>query len=145
MTGQQQQIVTAFEELGLSPEEIAEQQEIEELSVKATLLQFSGKFRTECKEDGASIVNHNFADNDLVEANATIAYIMRNGEDEHVRFRAAKYIRDDKKGRLDALKNLSKLNINVAIFNEQLLKAREAKEKSKSPGGPPLLEAELIG
>lgn len=148
MTGQQQQILTAFEQLGMTVDEIALDNDVEVLSVKSTLLQYSEAYRNSCKVSGEK-EDTNFTGNDLEEANQVILSLMRHAEDENLRGRMAKYIRDDKKGRLDALSGLGKININVAIFNQQLLKARQAKERSKLNGNGHkakslTLEAELV-
>jgi len=127
LTGTNQQIVTAYETLDMSAADISQEFDMEELSVKACLMQFSDKYRQATKK----MVNNDFNDDELVEANQAIIATMRNTEDEHLRLRAARYIRDDKKGRLDILNGIGKMNVNIVMFNERLLQARQAKEKSK--------------
>lgn len=125
---QNTQIVTAFEELKLSPAQIAEQfPPLTEVSVKACLMQFSGKYRASMNQD----VLLNFSDKELVEANDTLLHLMRHSEDEHLQFKVAKYIRDDKKGRLDIGKNLGGQQINAYIFNQYLIEGKEALKLSK--------------
>jgi hypothetical protein len=51
-------------------------------------------------------------------------------EDEQLRFRAAKYLRNDKKGRLDR-SEFKTLNINIAEFNALLQQGRDAMKKAK--------------
>jgi hypothetical protein len=127
LTGTNQQIVSAFETEGMKPEEIAVEFELDPVAVKATLMQFSPIFRDSIKTDKSL----DFHDNDLLDANDTIVRIMRHTEDENLALRAAKYVRDDKKGRLDVLSGLGKININIAVFNQRLLEARQAKAQSK--------------
>lgn len=73
----------------------------------------------------------NFSDKELVEANDTLLRLMRHSEDEHLQFKVAKYIRDDKKGRLDIGKNLGGQQINAYIFNQYLIEGKEALKLSK--------------
>jgi hypothetical protein len=109
----------------MTPEQIAEEYNLEIESIKATLMQFSSVFRQNAKKDDQL----NFTDQELIAANQTIAQIMQYSEDDNLRLRAARYLRDDKKGRLDAVK-MAGLNINVLQFNVQLQKARKAIQES---------------
>lgn len=129
LTGLNQQIVTAYDTLDMTIEEIATEFDFDILSVKACLMQFSRRFKDEIKEADDKSVE--FDNAEMEESKETILYLMRHAEDEHLKGRMAKYIRDDKKGRLDALSGLKSLNVNIALFNERLLQARAAKEKSK--------------
>jgi len=128
MTGANQQIVTAFEDLGLTPEEIAHEQELDLTCVKATLMQFSSTYRRSCKV----VEEHNFTDEEHVMARQVIANIARYSDDESLQLRAAVYIRDDKTGRLDAVKQMAGLNINVLEFNTDMKKALASIERSKN-------------
>lgn len=128
MTACNQQIVSAFEDLGMTPEEIAADQDLELSAVKAILMQFSAAYRKYCKKD----VEACFTDEEETMARQVIAEIARYNEDDRLRLRAAMYIRDDKKGRLDVMKSLVGLNFNALTFNDQMRKAIEAKNRSKS-------------
>ena len=112
----------------MTPEEIASEQDLDIVSVKAILMQFSGLYREQCKvkED------LNFTDEEEVAARGVITNIARYSEDERLRLRAAIYIRDDKKGRLDVVRQMNGLNINVIHFNDQMKKAIAAKERAKA-------------
>lgn len=128
LTGLNSQIVTAFDELEMNVDEIASEFGCEPLSVKACLMSFSSKYRSSLRKQD---VTKDFKDEELEEANAVIVSLMRTSDDEHLRGRMARYIRDDKKGRLDALNGIKSMNVNIALFNERLLQAKEAKQKSK--------------
>ncbi len=117
MTAANQHIVTCFETLGMSPEQIAEAEQLELVAVKAILYQCSGAYRESIK---AGAANLDFSDVELQEANAVIAQLMRYSEDDGLRYRAAKYLRDDKKGRRDRLSGLKSLNINITQINAHL-------------------------
>lgn len=137
MTNADTSIVTAFEELGMSPEEIAEDQQLDLSAVKASLMQFSIKYKNilmgiNGAEDKAS---YDFKEAELKEANNVILDLMRWSEDDRIRAKLAMYVRDDKLGRLDAKQALltefnNTLNVNVLVFNERLQKAKEAKKRS---------------
>lgn len=130
MTAENTNIVTAYETLGLKPAEIATEFNMDELAVKATLMQFSGKFRADLRAGEDKSLD--FGDTDLEEANQTIVRLMRHSEDENLQFRAAKFIRNDKKGRLDIVKGIGNLNVNISLFNQHLKAAQRAKELSRS-------------
>lgn len=136
LTALNQSIVTAYETCGATLEEIATTfPDIELLAIKATLLQFSPKYRDDVKKAAKSESPdsaHEFTDTDAVEALSVMRRLMHEAEDQNLQYRCAKYIRDDKKGRLDVMNGLRSLNVNVAIFNQRLKEAKAAKELSKS-------------
>lgn len=128
MTAGNQQIVSAFEDLQMTPAEIAEDQDLELSAVHAVLLQFSSVFR---KANGKTVAEE-FTDEEHQMARDVIVTTARYSEDERLRLKAAAYIRDDKKGRLDAIKNsFGAVNFNVLSFNEIMRKAVNAKNKAK--------------
>lgn len=126
MTPQETKIVEMYQTLQMTIEEIAEEEDLEQLSIKACLLQYSPDYKSLVDPSWGGALNRDFSDIDLAEATRVLVTLASNAEDEHVRLRAAKYIRDDKKGRLDSVALFGKLNINVVMFNEQLEKARKA-------------------
>lgn len=145
LTGINQQIITAYETLGLTIPQIVEAFEelaLDSLSVKACLMQFSVKYRNDTKK----VEGNDFNDDELVEANQVIISLMRTSEDEHLRGRLARYIRDDKKGRLDVTNGVKSMNVNVMLFNERLLEAQKAKALSKATVevNPPLTNDKVI-
>lgn len=122
--------IAALYEGGLSVEQIAEDQELDVVSVKAALLQGSAQYRKETagiQAEGGGV----FTSSEEELARKTIVELMTCSDVDNVRFRCAKYLRDDHKGRLD-LTNVRKLNINVTVFNETIQRAREAKAKGKA-------------
>lgn len=130
MTAANQQIVTSYEELGLSPTEIAEELDIDETAVKATLMQFSITFRRDAGERPKEIGFTDEQEQAVVDVIANIARGYTDA-DERTQLRAAMFLRNDKRGRLDIGKQLNGLNINVINFNEQMQKAIAAKQRSK--------------
>jgi len=128
MSGEVQQILNLYEKLNLSLEDIAEDRDISLTEVKAVLMQYSSIYRGAIKEDKTL----DFTDSELELANKAIAEIMLSTDDENIKFRAAKYIRQDKKGRLDAAKNMRGLNINVFTFNDQMKRAQMSLERTRA-------------
>lgn len=121
MTPGATRIVTLFEDCNLTVEQIALDEGLDVAAVKATLLMCSTKFRSLSKEKQEL----DFTDEELAIANRTIVQTMSNTEDENLKVRCARYIRQDKKGRLDRTA-FGKLNINVFQLNADMQKARAA-------------------
>lgn len=127
MSGSDQQIVTAYEDLGLNPEQIAEDGSYDIVAIKACLMQNSVLFREAMKQNK----EEGFSNGEEQEARQVIAQLMRDSEDDFIKLRAAKYIRDDKRGRLDPVK-AQHLNISVVNINASLRKAREARARVRN-------------
>jgi len=126
MTAANQQIVTAFEELNLTPEQISEAFGFNILAVKSVLSQFSSKFKSAVK----SSKNSGFTDDEAEEMYSIILNLARYSDDENLQYKAACRIIDDKKGRLDIVNNQPGLQINVVTFNEQMQKALNAERRT---------------
>ena len=137
LTGANSQILEAYENLGMSPEEISDDLDYDIVAVKATLMQFSSKYRSACQVTP----NLDFSIDEQLAAKQTMVELMRNTEDEYLRARLAMKIRDDGKGRLDIGIGRG-LNINVNLFNMQLKQAREriALSKTQTQPHPELVE-----
>lgn len=132
MTPQQQQIVIAYEEINLGVEDIAREHDLDSMVVKACLMQYSLVYREALKAETGSVDKQlDFTDDELELANKAISNLMQSTEDENMIFRCARYIRQDKKGRLDKAKGLQALNMGVGVFNEQLKKMEAAIDRAK--------------
>lgn len=133
MTSEVTQIVKAYEEANVSPSDIASDRELDVCEVKLVLAQFSPKYQRDIKgATGERKKELDFNDDQLEMANNILYGTMLSTDDDNLKTRLAKYIRDDKKGRKDVhLKNLKKLNINVSVFNQQMMRANASLEKSK--------------
>lgn len=134
-----EQIKTAYEVNGLEPEKIIESLGIEGLSitaVKAALIRYSSKYRSICKQEPEDESVYNFDNQELKEANNTIVDVMREAiypdgsTDYKTRLNAARYIRDDKKGRLEPAKMMRGTGgFNIIQFNTSIQEAREKAAK----------------
>lgn len=128
MTAANQTIVTLYELEGLSPEQIAEAECFELAAVKSVLMQFSRMYKEKMKigeEEG-------FTDAEEKACRQVLAQLAQYSEDDHIRLRAAMYIRNDKKGRLDIAKAQTGLNLNITMINEGIAQALERANISKS-------------
>lgn len=128
MSGENQQIITAFEDLGMSPEEIAEDRGFELVFVKSILMQCSSLYRKASKQDSAL----EFTEREAEEMKGIILNLARYSDDDpHLQFKAASFILNDKKGRLDGGRQLSDRQAPVIQFNIQMQKALAAKERTQ--------------
>lgn len=112
----------------MTPEQICEDTGYEISAVKAVLLQFSKVYRHIVKEESAK--DEHITDDELVEAYDAVKEVMRYAENEGVKLKAACRLIDERKGRLDMVDTLRSTSINITIFNQQILAAREAKDKA---------------
>lgn len=130
MTLELEQIKLAYEVHGISPELIAEDKGLDLMAVKAGLIQCSRKYRSDigmsADKDGEEKSPLDFTDDEEQMARAVIVRTAQFSEDPKLAFNAACYIRDDKKGRKDAAKNLTGGgSLTMLQINQQILLARE--------------------
>ena len=129
------QIVQCYEELHLDLQAIVEQfPDFDIAEIKTVLISYSTLYRHDIKMSEGS--NLDFKDDELAEVTRGIIELARNTEDENLKFRVLRYIRNDKKGRLDVMKNLTGLRINVLEFNERFQKALRAEERTYNGTAP---------
>lgn len=129
MHAQANQIVKAYEEVHLSIADIASEFRLSELEIKMCLAQFSRVYRDAVEEEGEKVLD-GFREQDNAQALDVIRELMLTSDDNNLRFRAAKFLRQDVTGRLDSMKGIRDLNINVMAFNEQMEKMRLSKERT---------------
>lgn len=121
------QIRDSFEKLGLTPEQIAHETEYDVMAIKTILLQCSSQYRKLVKKQPAL----GYTEMEAEEMKIIMLNVARYEEDDqHLKFKAARYIYDDFKGRNDVVKQVQGININVINFNEQMKKALEARERT---------------
>ena len=129
------QIKVSYEVNEMTVEEIAQDQDMEIIAVKAALMNSSPKYRKDCGVESLEENDHNFSNNELDCINKIIVETALCAEtpdgsiDWRTRLDAAKYIRDDKKGRKEVVKQLANNTFNLFQFNEQMAKIREMKQK----------------
>jgi len=125
------QIVVAYEEAGLTPEEIAADLEMDVTSVKLALAQNSRVYKKALGQEVEVV-----SDAEVSEMHSIIKSIAVSQQFDNpgVALKAAKWIIDEKKGRNDAKVNTTN-KINVVVFNEKLASARERMLDMKRKAG----------
>lgn len=123
------QIKKSYDELGMTPEQIADDQDLDIVAVKAALQNCSAKYRKDINKEGKEDLD--FSDSQLREVNQAMYDLAMGSEDEHLRAKLLMYIRDDKKGRREPARLPQGNNFNVLVFNEQLQTARQKAEEAK--------------
>lgn len=124
MSNELEQMRLSYENLGMSPEEISEDRGLDLTAVKAGLMQCSPAYRKACGQEEGEDDTLNFSDDDLRRVNGVIKEIALSSEDDGLRLKAAMYIRDDKKGRKEVIKQVGSMQFNILQFNESMRKAR---------------------
>jgi len=132
-----EQIKRAFEVEGMTPAEIAEDQDLDLAAVKSGLIQCSAIYRKECGleiKTGEEILEDscNFTEEQLKSVTQELYNMAMGSEDEHIRKDLLKYIRNDAKGRLNPVKNMQQNGPNIFMINNAIMQAREGARKIKS-------------
>lgn len=112
----------------MTPEEIAQVDGLELSAVKAILMANSTLYRDSVAGPSkADDEGKDFSGSDNDEALEVIKRIAKFSEDDSVALKAAMYIRNDKRRRLDPQKAAGQLvQNNVFLLNEHFAKVREA-------------------
>ena len=127
MSSSDQQIKTSFEELGLTPEQIADETGYDVLAIKTILLQCSSAYRKLVKREP----DKGYTPDQAEEMQHIMLDIARyEDEDQHLKFKAAKYLHEEFKGRNDINKQVQNIHITAINFNEQMKKALQARERT---------------
>lgn len=129
MTNELESLKLSFEQLGMTPEEIAEDRGLDIAAVKAGLMQCSSKYRKACGQEPEAADELNFSDDDLRRVNEVIKEVALTSEDDNLRLKAAMYIRDDKKGRKEVVKGVRDVQTNILQFNTLIKQVRESSDK----------------
>lgn len=132
------QIKAAFEQNGMTPEQISDEFGFDVIAVKAKLMQISSLYykqacqETEEKEDGLNFTNEQLRRvNQQIFENAIGATLPDGSPDFKTMQRACEYIRDDKKGRRDAAKHFRDNPINMFQLNQTFQQSRLMAEEAK--------------
>lgn len=132
-----EQIKAGFEVSNMTPQEIAEDLDMDEGAVKAALIQSSAAYRKQCGMESQSEDQSNFTEEQLRVINNNIYRIALEAEhpdgseDYKTKLAASMYIRDDKKGRKEVNKMVQNGNtFNILQLNAQFREARVAAQKA---------------
>lgn len=138
MLGAIKQITVSYEQHGMTPDEIAEDQGLEVTAVKAALSQYSSMYRKDVDhekegEDGLDFTSEQLRQMNAVIFDSAVGATLPDGSIDHrTRLKAAQYIRDDFKGRLEPVRAIHKnVTNNLFQINEAIANARVGAEKAK--------------
>src|ERR1019366_9484816 len=106
MSAELNTIKPAYEQENMTPEEIAEDRGLDLAAVKAGLMQVSANYRKACGKEEVEEDTLNFSRDEQQRVKDALLDIGLGAEDDHLRFKALVYIRDDAKGRKDVVKNI---------------------------------------
>jgi len=126
MTTQDSIIKTAYEVEHMSPSEIAQDQNLNEIAVKAKLMEISSQYRKDCGKEPETESRLNFTESQLEMVNAVIFEAAISAEhadgtiDWKIRSQNAQYIRDDCKGRKDVKSVLANNTFNILTISEKI-------------------------
>lgn len=131
MTAELTTIKTAYEQENMTPEEIAEDRGLDLAAVKAGLMQVSANYRKACGKEELEEDTLNFSRDEQQRVKDALLDIGLGADDDHLRFKALVYIRDDAKGRKDVVKNIGGQNFNILMINEKMKQVREVADRIK--------------
>ena len=127
MNAADREILTRYEELGMVVDEIAADLGYDADAVRLSLTQNSAMYRNTLRvgsEKEAQIFSQ------IIEGRAArVMEQLLDSDDDQVRFRAARFVIDERKGRNDAavrgLKEAQRLGVGVLALNAALKRARQ--------------------
>lgn len=131
MSGELATIVTAYNE-GLSPEQIAEDRNLDIGAVKAALMNGSAAYRKACGQESADEDELNFSRDEQIRVKRMMLDLALSADDEHLRAKMCVNIRDDAKGRKDVVKSMTGQNFNILMINEKMQQVRAMADSVKS-------------
>jgi hypothetical protein len=132
-----EKIKALYENESLSPDVIAQEEGLSLVAVKSKLMQISSLYRKACGAESLEKDELNFSDSELREVNEIIMDTARaattiDGQvDWKTRLDAAKYVRDDKKGRKEVRSIVAGNSFNILSINEQLSQVSDRTKKIK--------------
>lgn len=150
-----QQLIIGYERLGLTIDQLANEHSISLTEVKMMLTQYSSLYRNNCKSVEKKDPNSDFTDDDLEVSNSVIRSIINSDIEDldpksriaslQLKSKMARYIRDDKKGRLDVAKEIRKIGVDLSTFNKHMQQMRERlamKQANAAPSNSNSIEKE---
>lgn len=126
MTAANSEIKTMYEDLGMTPEEIADDRGYDVSAVKAILMSCSGVYREVLKTPEGK--TQDITEEQFDQINAAYVNLALYSEVDSVRARCLKNLRDEYRGRLKNPNAIKSLNLNIVQLNGQLARSREVKE-----------------
>lgn len=134
MSNEMEQIRILFEQEGMTVDQIATERTLTVDAVKTALMSCSSTYKKLCKNEPEDESVYNFSKEQHIRALNQIADLSTSAENESVRLRAAIFIRDDAKGRLDVVKQVGGFQFNILQVDTRLRKAMAAMTPLKQIG-----------
>lgn len=131
MTAELAAIKQAFEDEGMSPEDIASDRELDVVAVKSALMQSSSKFRKLAGKEEEEVDELNFSKEEQLRVKEAILDLALGADDDHLRFKALTYCRDDAKGRKDIVKGMAGNTFNILAINQRMKQIRSVTDEIK--------------
>lgn len=119
-----EQIVTLYDESGISVEDLSSEFHMPIDVIRIALASGSSKYRNEIKSGKI------FAD-DVVENAKMVMGQLLMSENDSVRYRAGKFIINESEGRHSVATQMGGMTFNLNLINEQFSKAKRAIEIAK--------------
>lgn len=126
-----EQIRILFEQEGMTVEQISSDRDLTVDSVKIALMSCSPKYKRLCANEPEDESFYNFSKEQHRRALDEIANLSTSAENEGVRLKAAIFVRDDSKGRLDTVKQVGGFQFNVLQIDSRMRKAMAAMSPMK--------------
>ena len=109
----------------MSVEDIAKDQGLQLVAVKSALMQCSKQYRLDCGREDETDDDLNFSEFEHKEVKRRLFELATTTEDQHLAGKLLMFIRDDAKGRRDAVKDMSHQTFNILQFNEAIQQNRD--------------------
>lgn len=109
----------------MSPEQIAQVEELNVEAVKALLFANSGRYREMVKGPTLKQSLDLTEENEAL-ANRVFVQLAEMSDDDNIRLKAAMRIKDERRGRLDIRAGFKGMQININVLNEHFAKAAAA-------------------
>lgn len=132
MTAEMQAIKVAYEEEGLSVEDISNLRKLDSAAIKSCLMQVSSRYRKDCGKEDEVEDSLNFSKDEQQRVKDAILDLALSTDDPHLKFKALVYCRDDAKGRKDIVKNQQNgSTFNILQINERMKSMRLLADRAK--------------
>lgn len=142
------QIKSAFEVIGMTPAQIADESGFDVTAIKAKLMQVSTVFRNQSRKESDEEDELNFSNDELRAMNKIIVDIATSAQhpdgspDFKTMLQAAVYVRDDKKGRKEVRNTMANMGgLNIFHINTAIQAAKNGSARLKEAVESRMIEA----
>ncbi|HTH21165.1 MAG TPA: hypothetical protein VL854_03020 [Nitrososphaeraceae archaeon] len=125
MTARDQQIVTCYEDLNMSLEDISVDSGFDIEAIKSCLIQYSQRYRYNINKE--ELAETDITDDEFKNIRRVLKSIAITSEDDHLRARVGMFLWDKKRGEGKG-GSLKPINVSINLINQQLKEMKHAKE-----------------